>query len=177
MYRARWLPLLVSLVFVLLANLSIASTDIPRNTATAMVRLPGHTLPILSKATKLGPQTDESNQPITLTIVLKRDDQTGFERYLHETYDPRSENFHHYLTQRQIANRFGPSRRDYNSVLHYLQKDGFRLIQGSKNRLTLTVRATTSRDAENAFAIRIGHTVSASDTSTRTTGTPLCRRS
>jgi kumamolisin len=157
MYRARLSLLLVSVVSVLLANLSIASTDIPRNTATTMVRLSDHVLPELSKATKLEPQTDESNQPITLTIVLKRDDQTGFERYLHETYDPRSKNFHHYLTQRQIANRFGPSRRDSNSVLHYLQDNGFRLVHGSKNRLTLTVRATTYHDAENAFAIRIGH--------------------
>ena len=81
----------------------------------------------------------------------------GSRRYLHETYDPRSKNFHRYLTQRQISNRFGPSLHDYNSVLRYLQKDGFRLIRGSKNRLTLTVRATTRRDAENAFAIRIGH--------------------
>ena len=121
-----------------------------------MVRLPGHRLPVLSAAITIEPQPNESNQPITLTIVLKRDDQARFEKYLHEIYDPHSKNFHRYLTQRQISKRFGPSLRDYTSVLRYLQKNGFTLIRGSKNRLTLTVRASR-RDAETAFAIRIGH--------------------
>ena len=59
-----------------------------------MVCLPGHLLPALSKATALSP-TDhavqsEADKPLTLTIVLKRDDQAGFERFLHELYDPNS---------------------------------------------------------------------------------------
>ena len=152
---ARWRLLILSVFFLALPNLAIASPDNPEANLS-MVRLPGEVLPALSAATRIEPQPDESNQPITLTIVLKRDDQAGFEKYLHEIYDPHSKNFHRYLTQRQISKRFGPSLRDYASVLRYLQKNGFKLIRGSKNRLTLTVRASTRRDAENAFAIRIG---------------------
>ncbi|MGD0120814.1 MAG: protease pro-enzyme activation domain-containing protein, partial [Candidatus Binatus sp.] len=104
-----------------------------------MVRLPGHVLPALAKATIIPSKSNSGAQPITLTIVLKRDDQAGFESYLHEIYDPRSKNLHKFLTQRQIANRFGPSRADYDSILAYLHANGFKLVRGSANRLTLTV--------------------------------------
>jgi len=45
-----------------------------------MVRLPGHVLPALAKATLLPPKPGDAKQPITLTIVLRLDDQAGFER-------------------------------------------------------------------------------------------------
>src|ERR1019366_6091504 len=76
-------------------------------------------------------------------------------RYLHEIYDPHSKDFHHYLTQRQIADRFGPSRAAYRAVLAYLRARNLTLVQGSKNRLTLTVRGTRAQ-VERAFAVQIG---------------------
>ena len=123
-----------------------------------MVRIPGHVLPALSKATALSP-TDhavqsEADKPLTLTIVLKRDHQAEFERYLHGLYDPHAKNFHLFLKQREIAKRFGPSRQTYGSVLGYLRGKGFHLVEGSKNRLTLTVRGTRAQ-AESAFGVGI----------------------
>ena len=120
-----------------------------------MVRLPGHVLPALTKAT-LVPSSNPKNEnaPITLTIVLKHDDQAGFERYLHEIYDPHSKNFHHFLSQNQIADRFGPSRSEYRHLAAYLRKNGFEVTGGSKNRLTLSVRGTRGQ-AQNAFDLRI----------------------
>ena len=48
-------------------------------------RIPGHVLPALAKATVVEPRAERiANQPVTLTIVLKRDDQAGFEKYLKE---------------------------------------------------------------------------------------------
>ncbi len=144
----RWFMVLAALLLVTPGR---ASSMPP---VSAMVRVPGHVLPALARATKVAPQRDESNEPITLTIVLKRDDQAGFEKYLHEIYDPHSKNFHHYLTQRRIADRFGPSRADYDGLLRYMRAHGFTLTQGSKNRLTLTVRGIRAA-AERAFDVNI----------------------
>src|SRR5271156_5164749 len=52
-----------------------------------MVRLPGHVLPALTKATLIAPPNargtrSETNQPLTLTIILRRDDESGFRHYL-----------------------------------------------------------------------------------------------
>jgi len=121
----------------------------------AMVRLPGHVLAAISKATVVPSKPISGKQPITLTIVLKRDDQAGFERYLHDIYNPKSKVFRHFITLRQIADRFGPSRADYDSVLRWMKSNDFRLVRGSKNRLTITVRGTRA-EAERAFGVRIG---------------------
>ena len=126
----------------------------PASSETGAVRLPGHVLPALAKATLVPSKPESDALPITLTIVLKRDDQTGFDRYLHEIYDPHSKYFHRYLSQDQIADRFGPSQQDYFSVLDYMRANGLELVRGSANRLTLTVRGRRI-DAERALATRI----------------------
>jgi subtilase family serine protease len=120
-----------------------------------MVRLSGHVLPALAKATALPSKPNSDAQPLTLTVVLRRDDQTGFERYLHELYDPRSKNFHHFLTLRAVADRFGPSRDAYSSLLRYFRQYGFELVHGTNDRLTVIVRGTRA-DAEHAFDVTFG---------------------
>jgi len=89
-----------------------------------------------------------------LTIVMRRDDQAGFDRFLHDLYEPKSRVFRHYLTQPQIADRFGPSLTAYDAVVGFLRANGFSLVSGSANRLTITVRGRRG-DAERAFAVAI----------------------
>src|SRR5580704_14650293 len=146
---ARWLVVCLFVLF------SITSAHaMPASSETGAVGLPGHVLPALAKATLVPSKPESDAQPITLTIVLKRDDQTGFDRYLREIYDPHSKYFHRYLAQDQIADRFGPSQQDYFSVLDYMRANRFELVRGSANRLTLTVRGRRI-DAERALATRI----------------------
>lgn len=122
----------------------------------SLVRLPGHVLPALAKTKAVAsPSKAATDEPLTLTIVLKRDDQVGFNRYLREAYDPKSPNYRQFLTQSELSDRFGPSREAYDEVQSYLQENGFALVEGSANRLTLTVRGTRAQ-TERAFAIRIG---------------------
>ena len=53
-----------------------------------------------------------------------------------------------------MARRFGPSQEAYDRALAFLERSGFTLVEGSANRLTLTVRGTRSQ-AERAFAVEI----------------------
>ncbi len=122
------------------------------------VRIPGHVLPALGKATLVEPAgrsgADEGVQPIDLTMVLKRDRQAAFEQYLHALYDRHSHQYRQFLSQPEVADRFGPSRASYEAALAYLRAHGFRLVRGSANRLTLTVRGTRAA-ADQAFDIAI----------------------
>jgi Pro-kumamolisin, activation domain/Bacterial Ig-like domain (group 1)/Bacterial Ig-like domain (group 3) len=154
MYRAlrRLVTLIVALGLMAGAG-SLAAVPSNAGGGEGAVRLPGHVLPALSRA-KLEARQLPSDTPITITIVLKRDDQGGFERFLHGIYNPKSKDFHHFLKQDEIADRFGPSRADYDSVLSWLKAKGFRLVQESKNRLTITVRGTRAQ-AERAFHTKI----------------------
>jgi subtilase family serine protease len=122
------------------------------------VRLPGHVLPVLARASKVPERAREieaeANAPTTLTLVLARDDQAGFDQYLRDVYDSHAPGFHRFLTQRQIADQFGPSEQSYEAVRGYLEGNGFQMVEGSANRLTMTVRGTRA-GAEHAFDVRI----------------------
>jgi subtilase family serine protease len=123
-----WL-LVVSFISIFAAKPSLAnaSLDHPKETTPATVRLPGHVLSAIAKASVVPSSAKSESGTLSLTLVLKRDDQAGFERFLHDLYDPKSPAFHHFLTQQQIGNRFGPSRADYNSVLRWMGSKGSNL--------------------------------------------------
>src|SRR5215831_16471231 len=98
--------LAVVLVWRLLTMLgSPAASPLPSEVRAPgeLVRLPGHVLPALTGATPVPPTPGAGAEPLTLTVVLQRTDQAGFDRYLHEVYDPASPQFRHFLSQGEIT--------------------------------------------------------------------------
>ena len=75
------------------------SRRVPPKYHGPMVRLPGHVLPALARAkqyrTHARAKAVEANQPLLLTFILKRSDQAGFDRYLHDVYDSHSPSLQH----------------------------------------------------------------------------------
>jgi hypothetical protein len=89
--RARLWLWVLSFASFLLSNALIATASTDRYGDTpATVRLPGHVLAVLAKATVVASNPNSGALPVTLTIVLRRDDQAGFERYLDGLRDPHS---------------------------------------------------------------------------------------
>jgi hypothetical protein len=122
--------------------------------------LAGHVLPAISTATVVGKSgsasTDAQSEPtqLTLTIVLRRSDPTGFQAYLNDVYDSQSPQYRKFLSPQQIADRFGPAQSDYDAVRAYFEGQGFKLAEGSANRMTLMLRG--SRPAvEQALRVTI----------------------
>ena len=124
---------------------------------SGFTRLQGHVVPALADS-----QSDDSGAPadaesatgMTLTFVLNRDDEAGFQRYLADLYNPASPAFRQFLTPSELAARFGPSQQAYDSVLAYLRSRNLELTEGSANRLTLLARGSRT-DVEHAFAVHI----------------------
>ena len=145
------------LILALTAVAGSARTMLPASAQTPPsqpARLPGHVLPALASATKLAKKPQAASEPLTLTVVLNRADQSGFESFLNDVQNPHSANFRHFASQTDLTNRYGPSQSSYNAVLNYLKQQGFTLEQGSANRLTLTVQGTRAQ-AEQAFGVQI----------------------
>jgi len=147
--RCTAITLMAALVFQWAGPASAATPSEP------LVRLPGHVLAAITTARPLPPTPGADAQPITLTIVLNRADQVGFDRYLRDVNEPKSPGFRKFLRQNEITTRFGPTQTAYNDVLAYLTQHGFTVAQNSANRLTITVRGTRAQ-AERAFKVRIG---------------------
>jgi hypothetical protein len=153
MSRSRVLVVVSAFVFCTLAALALMMPTPPRR---PMVRLRGHVPVAIQSARALPPQAGAAgSQPVTLTIVLKRQDESGFRRYLRDVYDPRAQQFRRFLSQEQITAQFGPSAQAYDDVLAYLRLYGFRIVARSANRMTLTVRGKRAQ-AERAFSTHLG---------------------
>src|SRR5579884_2427766 len=153
------LPHLLPLLIALLAGgagvgLSAAPRSVSAQTPPPQVQLPGHTLPVLPRAAQAATAATAGSQAITLTIVLNRSDESGFVRLLQQIETPGSAEYQHFVSQADLTARFGPSQAAYDRVLKFLQQQGFTLVAGSANRLTLTVRGTRSQ-AERAFNVRL----------------------
>ena len=151
-----------------------AGQDRRRRGRQRLVRLAGEQAPAIRSGladgtVKRAPTTaTELAAPLTLTVTLRRSDQPGFERFLSAVTDPKSPDFRHFLSQRVLTARFGPSRSAYRSVKRWLTASGFRLLRGSANRLQegspfhfkgfqvgahrLFVPAEDSADAQGCFA-------------------------
>ena len=150
----------------LLGASAARAVPVPGTDFTPLIRLPGHVLAAPKIATSPPSKGAAGNtatttaprltadSPLTLTIVLNRTDPQGFEDFVRAVQDPASSNFRHYLTPQELAQRFGPTERAYDQVLRYLEAHGFTLVEGSTNRLTLTMRGTRAQ-VEEAFALNI----------------------
>jgi hypothetical protein len=124
--------------------------------SVSKVRLSGHVIPAVSNARRIASvEIDSYEKTLAITIVLKRDDQAGFDQHIRDLYDKSSPGYRRFLDQRAIADRFGPSRDSYARVLAYLRSQGLEMVEGSENRLTLTVRGRRE-DVEKAFDSPLG---------------------
>ncbi|MGI8554133.1 MAG: protease pro-enzyme activation domain-containing protein [Dehalococcoidia bacterium] len=162
MTRSRIQTIRLVLLALSVLLLGAAPWQLPRALAQTPpdvpVRLSGHVLAALQQATR-APAAARANaaidEPLTLTVVLNRSNEPGFQNLLAEIENPLSPNFQHFLSQDELTKRFGPSQQAYDAVLAWLQGQGFSLTEGSSNRLTLTVQGTRAQ-AEKAFTVQIG---------------------
>src|SRR5437016_2976310 len=115
------------------------------------VRLPGETVPALARALAthrlrpVGTTAAALARPITVTLTLRRRDEAGFQRFLAAVRSPRSSRYRHFLTQRELADHFGPTAESYAATRSWLQAQGLRITQTSVNRLTISARGTRAR--------------------------------
>ena len=120
----------------------------------SMVRLPGHVLAVLDRATALPRSAGSGARSLNLTLVLRRDNEVGFKHYLKDVYDSHSKNFRHFLSPKQISDRFGPSQHRYETVLSYLRHNGFKIVDTPTNRMTISVSAP-QRIIEKEFRLQM----------------------
>ena len=139
---------------ILLAAVFWSAAVCGQGAPEAAVRLKGEVLSALQSATKLPKVEAAAEQPITLTIMMNLSDPAGFDAYSRGFADRASPLYRKRLAPEELMSRFGPSQASYDAVAAYLRQNGFALVAGSSNRLTLTVRGTRAQ-AERAFDVSI----------------------
>ena len=107
--------------------------------ATASQTLRGH-VPSAIARFHLHPlyNLPETNQ-LRLAISLPLRNQQALDELLQQIYDPRSPNYHHYLTPAQFTAQFGPSEQDYDAVIQFIGSNGLAVTRTHPDRMLVDV--------------------------------------
>src|SRR4051812_39100977 len=73
--------------------------------------LPGHMPAVMARLTPTGRLPGTNNLSLGFGLPLRN--RATLDDLLRQIYDPRSANFHKFLTTPEFADRFGPTEEDY----------------------------------------------------------------
>src|SRR5215471_272862 len=144
----------LTISIVLLA--SVAGVTLTQGTQTSRIRgridarslsvVRGHLHPLAR------PQFDQgavgSAAPMSrMTMVFQRTgaQQSALNTLLREQQDPRSVNYHVWLTPQEFGDRFGLDPADVNTIVSWLQSQGFRVDQPPASRAWVTFSGTAAQ--------------------------------
>src|SRR5690349_9329645 len=80
--------------------------------------------------------------------------QADLDTLLQQQQDPKSANYHKWLTPEQYADRYGLSEADLSKVAGWLESQGFRVVEKARSRTYIAFSGSTAR-AEAAFKTEI----------------------
>ncbi len=116
--------------------------------------LPGHVPAAVEQfqlqATGRLPVTNQ----LRLAIGLPLRKQAALNELLQQLYDPRSANFHKFLTPEQFTEQFGPTEQDYQAVIQFAEGNGLTVAGTHPNRVVLDVEGGVA-DIERAFQVTL----------------------
>jgi hypothetical protein len=99
-------------------------------------------------AKPIGPMA--AGAKLTLAIGLPLRNETELQTFLQQLYDPRSSNYHRYLTPEEFTARFGPSEEDYKAVKAFAAANGLEVPVDNGNRMLVEISGRVA-DIERAF--------------------------
>ncbi len=131
------------------------SSGTPDSTATSLaVALPGHVPPQIAAGRAVQIEHYAPTRMIRLAIALKRPHAAEEEAFLRDLQNPKSPNFHGFLTGEEWNARFAPSVADEQAVVAWARSQGFTITNRYANRLLVDVEAPSAL-IERAFNVTI----------------------
>jgi subtilase family serine protease len=124
---------------------------------TRLIVLEGNTRPEATAANDRGMvSADFSLNHMLLQLKRSPERETALGQYINELEDPRSPNFHKWLTPGQFAEQFGVAQSDVDAVTAWLQLHGFTVNGVQPSGLTVDFSGTAEQ-VRKAFRTEIHH--------------------
>jgi subtilase family serine protease len=95
-------------------------------------------------------------QRLKLAIHLPLRNQAELTQLLHDLYDPKSPNFHKYLSVSEFTERYAMSARDYNAVVAWTKANHLTVTAKTPNRRLLAVEGTVAT-VSRAFHVKVNY--------------------
>lgn len=133
-------------------GLAIGQSAVAQDQAIQMKALNLQMPSVVNRANLLG--HTNSNRLLHVSISLPYGDQGGIEAFADSVSDPKSPNYHQFITPQEVGNRFGLTDAQVQGVANYLKGQGFKINLIAKNHLSILADATVAQ-AEAAFRTTI----------------------
>jgi subtilase family serine protease len=95
-------------------------------------------------------------QRLNLEIQLPLRNQAELTQLLHDLYDPKSPNFHKYISVSVFTERFGATAADYKKVVAWAKAKGLTVTATTPNRRLVAVEGSVDT-VNRAFQIRVNN--------------------
>ena len=153
--RSRWITVcavVCAMAATLFSQTAPRSNRITQQvTSGAIVTLSGSVHPLTRRATDLGSaNSDMAMDSMSLDIGLSAAQQTELNALMEAQQNPKSPQYHQWLTQEQYGARFGLTESDLNKIIGWLQGQGFSVKRVSTSRNTIYFSGKAWQ-AESAF--------------------------
>ena len=139
-----------------LTAFALLSFSLPAFQPAAAVTKDGHNVPkgveIASDRGRVDP-----NQEFNLTVVLKLHNEAEFDKVVEDLYDPKSSNYHHWLTESDLE-KYAPTAAEFETVKKELVSHGYSVVSSDPQRFSIRVHGTAGI-TEEAFQTEL-HTFS-----------------
>jgi subtilase family serine protease len=124
---------------------------------TKLVTLEGNTRPEATAANDRGiVSPDFAMNHMLLQLKRSPDRETALKQYIEELQDPKSPNYHKWLTAEQFAEHYGVAKEDVDAVTAWLEAHGFTVNGVQPSGLTVDFSGTAGK-VSSAFRTDIHH--------------------
>src|SRR6202790_4557036 len=98
--------------------------------------------------------TVSPQQRLELALQLPLRNQPELTQLLHDLYDPKSPNFHKYISVSEFTERFGATAADYNTVVAWAKASGLTVTAKTPNRRLVAVEGSVGT-VDRAFHVKV----------------------
>jgi subtilase family serine protease len=103
-----------------------------------LVTLTGNTRPEATAANDRGPvATDFAMDHMLLQLRRTPEQEQEFEKYIDELENPKSSNYHHWLTATEVGERYGLAAQDLDKITGWLKSHGFKINRVYPNGMVI----------------------------------------
>jgi len=117
-------------------------------------RLSGHLPSAIAEEHLVATGEMKPEQVLRLSLALPPSHSADMTAYLQKIYTPGDPEFHHFLSVEEFTERFGPTNAEYEAVVAYAKKNGFKVSSRMANRMVVPV-TTTVAQAEAVFHLKM----------------------
>lgn len=154
----QWFAFLVLLVAFNPTDAQVKTKVAPRLITqpienSKFVTLAGNTPPEVNSADDLGPVPDSlPMKHLEIVVRLPPEKQAELDRFLSEVQDPKSPNYHKWLTPEEYKKRFSLAPKDIDAITDWLKSQGFQVNEIYPGTIDFS---GTAGQVERAFKTQI----------------------